>query len=79
MLVEPLGSDTLGLIKLGAGADAGEMTGRFPPDAGLAVGQQLHVVARAQSFSPVRRRFRGRDPRRGMVTVRWYHAKEESA
>ena len=35
MLVEPLGSDTLGLIKLGAGADAGEMTGRFPPDAGL--------------------------------------------
>ncbi len=36
MLVEPLGSDTLGLIRLGAGADAGEMTGRFPPEARLA-------------------------------------------
>jgi ABC-type sugar transport system ATPase subunit len=41
MLVEPLGSDTLALIKLGNGAEAGEMTGRFAPDAGLAVGQTL--------------------------------------
>src|SRR5918993_4365752 len=32
MLVEPLGSDTLALIKLGTGEDAGEMTGRFAPD-----------------------------------------------
>ena len=39
MLVEPLGSDTLGLIELGIGGDAGEMTGRFPPEAGLRVGQ----------------------------------------
>ena len=43
MLVEPLGSDTLGLVKLGKGADAGEVTGRFSPDAGLAVGQELTV------------------------------------
>ena len=39
MLVEPLGSDTLALMRLGSGADAGEITGRFPPDAGLSVGQ----------------------------------------
>jgi ABC-type sugar transport system ATPase subunit len=43
MLVEPLGSDTLGLIRLGEGADAGEITGRFPPEAGLRVGQALTV------------------------------------
>ena len=42
-LVEPLGSDTLALVRLGTGADGGEMTGRFPPDAGLAVGQSLPV------------------------------------
>ena len=35
MLVEPLGSDTLGLIRSAAATDAGEMTGRFPPEAGL--------------------------------------------
>ena len=43
MLVEPLGSDTLGLVRLGAREDAGTMTGRFPPDAGLKVGQNLRV------------------------------------
>ncbi len=43
MLVEPLGSDTLALVRLGAGDGAGEMTGRFAPDAGLAVGQALPV------------------------------------
>ena len=40
MLVEPLGSDTLGLVKLGAD-DGGELTGRFAPEAGIAVGQRL--------------------------------------
>jgi multiple sugar transport system ATP-binding protein len=43
LLVEPLGSDTLGLVTIGMAADAGEMTGRFPPEAGLAVGQNLEV------------------------------------
>ena len=55
MLVEPLGSDTLGLIKLGAGADAGEMTGRFSPEAGLKVGQALTVslaLSRFHLFDP---------------------------
>ncbi len=55
MLVEPLGSDTLALIRLGAGADAGEMTGRFPPEAGLKVGQALPVslaLGRFHLFDP---------------------------
>jgi hypothetical protein len=30
-------------VRLGADADGGEMTGRFPPDAGLRVGQNLQV------------------------------------
>jgi multiple sugar transport system ATP-binding protein len=50
MLVEPLGSDTLGLIRLGTGDDAGEMTGRFPPDAGLAVGQSLPIGLATEHF-----------------------------
>jgi ABC-type sugar transport system ATPase subunit len=50
MLVEPLGSDTLGLIRLGTAADAGEMTGRFPPDAGLAVGQNLSIGLAVDHF-----------------------------
>ncbi len=50
MLVEPLGSDTLGLIKLGTGADAGEMTGRFPPDAGLVVGAPVTVSLAMNRF-----------------------------
>jgi multiple sugar transport system ATP-binding protein len=49
MLVEPLGSDTLGLIRLG-GEDGGEMTGRFPPNAGLAVGQTLPVGLAVEHF-----------------------------
>jgi multiple sugar transport system ATP-binding protein len=50
MLVEPLGSDTLALVKLGTGDDGGEMTGRFPPDAGLAVGRPLHVGLAGSKF-----------------------------
>ena len=55
MLVEPLGSDTLGLIRLGAGEGAGEMTGRFSPEAGLRVGQALPVslaLSRFHLFDP---------------------------
>ena len=55
MLVEPLGSDTLGLIRLGEAADAGEMTGRFSPEAGLKAGQTLPVwlgLARFHLFDP---------------------------
>ena len=43
MLVEPLGAETLGLIRLGAGEGAMEMTGRFAPDARFAVGAHLPV------------------------------------
>ena len=50
MLVEPLGSDTLGLIRLGTGAEAGEITGRFPPEAGLRVGQNLTVSLALDRF-----------------------------
>jgi ABC-type sugar transport system ATPase subunit len=50
LLLEPLGSDTLGLIKLGTGGDAGEMTGRFPPDAGLKVGQPLPIALALNRF-----------------------------
>jgi ABC-type sugar transport system ATPase subunit len=42
-LVEPLGSDTLGLVRLGDAQDAGEITGRFPPETGLVVGDRLAV------------------------------------
>ncbi|NDP41696.1 MAG: TOBE domain-containing protein, partial [Aromatoleum sp.] len=55
MLLEPLGSDTLGLVRLGTGTDAGEMTGRFPPEAGLKVGQALEVslaLNRLHLFDP---------------------------
>ena len=45
-LVEPLGSDTLGLLKFGAG----EMTGRFPPDAGLVAGKPVTVSLPANRF-----------------------------
>ena len=47
---EPLGSDTLGLLRLGSGADAGEITGRFPPEAGLKVGQTLMVSLALNRF-----------------------------
>ena len=50
VLLEPLGSDTLGLVKLGSGDDAGEMTGRFPPEAGLRVGQTLDVSVALDRF-----------------------------
>ena len=40
MLVEPLGSDTLALRELGVAQDGGEMTGRFAPESGIAVGQR---------------------------------------
>jgi len=50
VLLEPLGSDTLGLVKLGGNADAGEITGRFPPEAGLKVGQNLDVSLQLNRF-----------------------------
>ncbi len=49
-LVEPLGSDTLGLVRLGAGPEGGEMTGRFPPEAHLAPGQVLDVTLALSKF-----------------------------
>jgi len=50
VLVEPLGSDTLGLVRLGDRADAREMTGRFPPDAPLAVGEPIAVTLALDKF-----------------------------
>ena len=50
MLIEPLGSDTLGVIRLGNGEEAGEITGRFPPEAGLSVGQSLTVSLALNRF-----------------------------
>ena len=65
ILVEPLGSDTLGLVKLGAGADAGEITGRFSPEAGLVVGGRLTVSLALNRFhlfdSETGRAIRGTD------------------
>jgi ABC-type sugar transport system ATPase subunit len=50
MLVEPLGAETLGLIRLGTGAGATEMTGRFAPDAKLEVGMRLPVALHLDRF-----------------------------
>jgi len=50
LLVEPLGSEKLGLIRLGAAAGGGEVTGRFPPDAELALGKSLTVGLAAGKF-----------------------------
>jgi ABC-type sugar transport system ATPase subunit len=50
VLVEPLGSDTLGLVRLGRGDGAGEMTGRFAPEAPLAVGAPLEVALAMDKF-----------------------------
>jgi multiple sugar transport system ATP-binding protein len=50
MLVEPLGSDTLGLVKIGAADDAGEITGRFPPEAGLHAGQAISATLAMNRF-----------------------------
>ena len=52
-VVEPLGSDTLALVRLGA--TGGELTGRFPPEAGLAAGQNMTVqlaMGRFHLFEP---------------------------
>ncbi len=40
VLIEPLGSDTLGLLRIGGS----EMTGRFPPDSGLKAGTRRQVT-----------------------------------
>ncbi len=50
LLVEPLGAETLGLIKLGGGSDAAEMTGRFEPDMRLRAGQDLPVAVDLNHF-----------------------------
>ena len=39
VLTEPLGAETLALLRIG---DV-EMTGRFPPDGGLAAGREVQV------------------------------------
>ncbi len=49
-VVEPLGSETLGLVKLGTREDAGEVTGRFTPDAGIAPGQTIDVALALDRF-----------------------------
>ena len=67
-LVEPLGSDTLGLVRLGGGDDGGEITGRFPPDAGLKLGQNLPVGLAMSHFHLFDPKDRRRDPRRRLVT-----------
>ncbi len=40
VLIEPLGSDTLALLRIGGA----EMTGRFPPDSGLKAGTRRRVT-----------------------------------
>jgi multiple sugar transport system ATP-binding protein len=50
LLIEPLGAETLGLIKLGAGDDAAEMTGRFEPDTRLRPGQDLPIALDLNHF-----------------------------
>ena len=50
LLVEPLGSDTLGLIRLGSNGEGGELTGRFAPDTNLRVGQSLPVTLALDHF-----------------------------
>ena len=61
ILVEPLGSDTLGRIRLDRGAASSpkqgsitaapdEITGRFPPDAGLRAGDKLRVALDLERF-----------------------------
>jgi multiple sugar transport system ATP-binding protein len=50
LLLEPLGSDTLALLRLGGGPDAGEVTARFAPDAGLAVGRPIDVALALDRF-----------------------------
>jgi len=50
MLVEPLGAETLGLLRLGTGDDAPELTGRFAPDAGIRAGQALTAALSLAQF-----------------------------
>ncbi|MBK7793863.1 MAG: sn-glycerol-3-phosphate ABC transporter ATP-binding protein UgpC [Betaproteobacteria bacterium] len=50
LLVEPLGAETLGLIKLGKHDKAAEVTGRFEPDARLQVGQNLPIALDLNHF-----------------------------
>ncbi len=55
LLVEPLGSDTLGLVKLGTTPEGGEITGRFPPEAALRAGESLKLslaMSRFHLFDP---------------------------
>ena len=49
LLVEPLGSDTLGLIQLG-GDGGGEITGRFAPETQLVAGATLDVALAASRY-----------------------------
>jgi multiple sugar transport system ATP-binding protein len=46
LLTEPLGSDTLALLKFGST----EMTGRFPPDVGLKVGSTVPIALAMGKF-----------------------------
>jgi ABC-type sugar transport system ATPase subunit len=50
LLIEPLGAETLGVIKLGANDEAPEMTGRFEPDAHLRVDQSLGIALNLNHF-----------------------------
>jgi multiple sugar transport system ATP-binding protein len=50
MLVEPLGAETLGVIRLARDADAAELTGRFAPSAKLTVGQALPITLSLAHF-----------------------------
>ena len=55
LVVEPLGSETLAVLKLGTREDAGEATGRFAPDAGLEPGRTIDVslaIDRLHLFDP---------------------------
>ena len=50
LLVEPLGAETLGVLKLGGQPDGPEVTGRFAPDAKLAVGDDISVSLALDHF-----------------------------
>jgi multiple sugar transport system ATP-binding protein len=50
LLVEPLGAETLGLLKLGHASDGPELTGRFAPDTKLGVGDDTSVSLALDHF-----------------------------
>jgi multiple sugar transport system ATP-binding protein len=50
LVVEPLGSETLALVRLGARDGGGEMTGRFEPDARIATGDTIPVSLALDRF-----------------------------